>query len=71
MDIELSFTDAASIMMLIEELLKASWPECLKPLVTPFRKMSYHDAMHSYGTDKPNLSFDNKAWLYLIEIPCK
>lgn len=65
MDIELSFTDAASIMTLIEELLTASWPKNMKPLVTPFRVISYHDAMHLYGTDKPNLSFDNKVYIYI------
>lgn len=65
MDIELSFTDAASIMSLVEDLLKTSWPEDMKTLVTPFTKISYHDAMHWYGTDKPDLSFDNKVRIWL------
>ncbi|XP_046676854.1 aspartate--tRNA ligase, mitochondrial isoform X2 [Homalodisca vitripennis] len=60
MDIELSFTDRDSILSLVEELLKASWPEELKTLHTPFPVLTYHDAMHSYGSDKPDLSFDKK-----------
>jgi len=60
MDIELSFTNKEAIMTLIEELLQASWPQELAPLQTPFPVLTYHDAMHQYGSDKPDLSFDHK-----------
>ncbi|XP_054284236.1 aspartate--tRNA ligase, mitochondrial-like [Macrosteles quadrilineatus] len=60
MDIELSFTSRDDILSLITDLLRASWPQDLPPLQTPFRVLTYHDAMHLYGSDKPDLSFDNK-----------
>ncbi|XP_047348085.1 aspartate--tRNA ligase, mitochondrial isoform X2 [Vespa velutina] len=52
LDIEMSFTDQKGIMELIENLLKYSWPETI---TTPFKRLTYDDAMRLYGTDQPDL----------------
>lgn len=57
LDIELSFSDREKIMELVEEILKHSWPISDK-IQTPFQRLSYHDAMEFYGSDKPDLRFD-------------
>lgn len=48
----MSFSNQEGIMGLIEDLLRNSWPE---HIVTPFKRMSYNDAMRLYGTDQPDL----------------
>lgn len=58
LDIELSFTDRESIMSLVEAILVNCWPENVGTLSTPFRRMTYEDAMEKYGTDKPDLRYD-------------
>lgn len=57
----MSFTDKESVMKLIEELLATSWPQELGELTLPFSRMSYREAMESYGSDKPDISFGNKV----------
>ncbi|XP_035731567.1 aspartate--tRNA ligase, mitochondrial-like isoform X1 [Vespa mandarinia] len=52
LDIEMSFADQKGIMELIENLLKYSWPETI---TTPFKRLTYDDAMRLYGTDQPDL----------------
>lgn len=63
MDIELSFTTSDMIMKLVEDLLKASFPNDLVSVNTPFPVIKYQEAMHWYGSDKPDLSFDKKVLL--------
>uniref|UniRef100_A0A0A1X7W5 Aspartate--tRNA ligase, mitochondrial n=2 Tax=Zeugodacus cucurbitae TaxID=28588 RepID=A0A0A1X7W5_ZEUCU len=55
LDIELSFTTREDVMNLIEELLRYSWPK--RGLQTPFRRITYEEAMEKYGTDKPDIRF--------------
>ena len=57
----MSFCDREDIFNLIEELVKNCWPESLGKLKTPFPRLSYEEAMNSYGTDKPDLRFDWKV----------
>lgn len=57
LDIELSFTSRDDIMQLIEETLRYSWPKHLPKLQTPFRRITYEEAMEKYGTDKPDTRF--------------
>ncbi len=60
-DVEVSFKDEAYIQGLIEELLKRLFKNVAKKEIkTPFRHMSYSYAMENYGSDKPDLRFDNK-----------
>jgi aspartyl-tRNA synthetase len=58
-DIEMSFVNREDVMRLSEGLVVALY-EALKgkkPLEMPFPRMSYTEAMESYGTDKPDLRF--------------
>ncbi len=61
LDIEISFTDEKYIQTLIEKLIFKIWKELLGiELITPFKRLSYEDAMNKYGSDKPDLRFENK-----------
>uniref|UniRef100_A0A1B6CB86 Aminoacyl-transfer RNA synthetases class-II family profile domain-containing protein n=2 Tax=Clastoptera arizonana TaxID=38151 RepID=A0A1B6CB86_9HEMI len=60
MDIELSFTNRDEILNLVEELIVHSWPDQLGKLSIPFPRMTYKEAMESYGCDKPDITFGNK-----------
>ncbi|CAB3243989.1 unnamed protein product [Arctia plantaginis] len=58
LDIELSFTNMDCVMSMIEQLLFDTF---VKPLPKPpFERMSYKQALETYGSDKPNISFDLK-----------
>lgn len=61
LDIELSFTDRESVMQLIENLLVSCWPEGLSKFTVPFEKITYDEAMCTYGCDKPDTRFDLKV----------
>ncbi|XP_046804935.1 aspartate--tRNA ligase, mitochondrial [Lucilia cuprina] len=57
LDIELSFTSRDDIMQLIEETLRYSWPKEYTKIQTPFKRMTYNEAMEKFGTDKPDTRF--------------
>lgn len=57
LDIELSFTKREDILQLIEEVLRYSWPKELGKIHTPFRRITYEEAVERYGTDKPDTRF--------------
>ena len=55
-DIETSFMDEVSITALMEEMLRTVFREALAvELPAPFPRMSYAEAMHRFGSDKPDL----------------
>ena len=61
LDMELSFVDENMVMDELEGL----WANVLKKvfnveLKTPFARMSYHQAMEDYGSDRPDLRFEMK-----------
>lgn len=61
LDMELSFVDENMVMDELEGL----WTSVLKTvfdvkLNTPFPRMSYHQAMEDYGSDRPDLRFEMK-----------
>lgn len=58
LDIELSFTDRQNIMSLIEQLLQYCWPVDRNPIVMPFKRLTYEEAMDQYGSDKPDTRFN-------------
>ncbi|KAE9528825.1 hypothetical protein AGLY_012400 [Aphis glycines] len=60
LDIEMSFTDQNGVMLLIEELLSFIWPSELGKINTPFHRMSYEEAMLTYGSDKPDIGRSKK-----------
>jgi len=59
LDLEMSFVESSDILSLIEELyynlVKTITPN--KTIKFPFPRISYHDAMEKYGSDKPDLRF--------------
>src|SRR6266478_2805185 len=57
-DIEMSFIEREDIYNLVEGLLKRIWKTALNiDIVTPFTKMSFHEAIDRYGIDKPDTRF--------------
>ena len=58
-DLEMSFITREHILTLIEQLLASVSKEAAGVILpTPFPRLSYHEAMSRYGTDKPDRRFD-------------
>ncbi|XP_050307458.1 aspartate--tRNA ligase, mitochondrial [Anthonomus grandis grandis] len=60
LDIELSFTSLEGVIQLIEELLGYALADLCNGIPKKFKRMSYHEAMESYGSDQPDITFDYK-----------
>lgn len=58
LDLEMSFVDQDDVIALAEEILVALWKLVGYEISTPIPRMTYHDAMRLYGSDKPDLRFD-------------
>lgn len=58
-DIEMSFIDQNEIITVMEGYVKNLWKDVIN-YDTPdsFYRMSYHEAMSKYGSDKPDIRFD-------------
>jgi aspartyl-tRNA synthetase len=57
-DIEMSFIEREDIYALIEGLLKRVWKVALnQDIPTPFRRLTFQDAINRYGIDKPDTRF--------------
>jgi len=57
-DLEMSFIDREDIYRLIEGLLKQVWKTALNvDIPTPFRRISFEEALNRYGIDKPDTRF--------------
>lgn len=56
-DVEMSFCDEEDVMAVAQNLLVDIFRACGREIHTPFRRMSWQDAMESYGSDKPDLRF--------------
>ncbi len=60
-DVEMSFVDSDDVIGVHEVLVAKIWKEVLGVDVpVPMRRMSYKEAMASYGIDRPDLRFDMK-----------
>lgn len=62
LDIEMSFTNVEGVIRLIEEVINYSWPDFLHPIPGTFPRMTYNQAMETYGSDKPDTTFDFKVF---------
>lgn len=61
MDMEMSFVDENDIIQVIEGLIASIFEKVIGRKVTvPFPRLSYKEAMASYGCDAPDLRFDMK-----------
>lgn len=57
-DLEMSFIDREDIYQLIEGLLKEIWKTALGlEIPTPFKRLSFAEAMNRFGIDKPDTRF--------------
>ncbi len=60
-DFEVAFKDEKYIQDIVERMFVNIFNEVLgRELKRPFLHMKYEDAMRMYGSDKPDLRFDNK-----------
>ncbi len=60
MDLEASFIDEAFIQTLIETLMTQLYADQGQTLQAPFQRMTYSEAINTYGSDKPDLRFGLK-----------
>ena len=61
-DIEASFVGAEDIMSLTEDMFVPLFKEAGLDIETRYRRMTYADAMESYGIDRPDLRYDLKIF---------
>jgi aspartyl-tRNA synthetase len=58
LDIEMSFVNQDDVMALSEEIVAALWKLIGYDVPRPIPRMSFHEAMDRFGTDKPDLRFE-------------
>ncbi|MDK2971581.1 MAG: aspartyl-tRNA synthetase [Candidatus Sumerlaeota bacterium] len=57
-DLEMAFVTMDDVIEVCERLIAHIWKTCLGiDVPTPMPRMSYHEAMAKYGSDKPDLRF--------------
>ena len=58
-DMEMSFVDQEDILVHLEKLFKHIFKTVMgREIVEPFIRLTWHEAMDVYGSDKPDLRFD-------------
>ena len=57
LDVEMSFVEQDDVIAVAEDVLREVWALIGYDLPTPIPRMTYHDAMERYGSDKPDLRF--------------
>lgn len=62
LDMEMSFISQDDLFGIVQELMITISEGCSKKKIRqkPFPRITYKDAIHGYGTDKPDLRIDNK-----------
>lgn len=63
-DIEMSFVTQDDVMGALEDVLKDAFAGMGVELPTPLRRISYWDAMETYGIDKP----DTRYGMHLVDV---
>ena len=65
LDIEMSFVDETAVTGTVERMIRHVFKKAIDvDLMDPFPRMTYAEAMHRYGSDKPDLRID----LELVEV---
>ncbi|MFW0873747.1 aspartate--tRNA ligase [Rhodococcoides corynebacterioides] len=57
LDVEMSFVTQDDVILLAEEILTALWNLVGHEIDGPIPRMTYHEAMRRFGSDKPDLRF--------------
>ena len=58
LDMEMSFVEEADVQSTAEELIQAVFKDVLEvELPAPFPRMTWHEAMEEFGSDKPDLRY--------------
>jgi aspartyl-tRNA synthetase len=57
LDIEMSFADQDDVIALSEEIVAALWKLVGYDVARPIPRMTFHEAMDRFGSDKPDLRF--------------
>ena len=60
LDMEMSFTSVKDIQYLVEKLMVSVFKNFGKELKTPFTRLKYEQAIDQYGSENPDLRFENK-----------
>ncbi len=61
LDIEISFADQSDVISIAEKVLVSVFKKVIDYTIpTPIPHMTYRDAMNNYGSDKPDLRFENR-----------
>jgi aspartyl-tRNA synthetase len=58
LDIEMSFVEQDDVIKLGEDIVSALWKLIGHEIPRPIPRITYHEAMAKYGSDKPDLRFD-------------
>ncbi|MCF4121848.1 aspartate--tRNA ligase [Antribacter sp. KLBMP9083] len=59
LDVEMSFVEQDDVIALGEKILVALWELVGYTVPTPIPRITFHEAMRLYGSDKPDLRFGN------------
>jgi len=59
-DVEMSFCNQEDVIKVAEDLLVAMFGACGIEAKAPFNRMTYNEAMESYGSDKPDMRYGLK-----------
>lgn len=57
-DVEMSFCDQEDVIAVGEKLIHDVFDKCGFEVPEKFPRMTYHEAMEKYGTDKPDMRYD-------------
>ena len=72
-DVEMSFIEPEDLMDVIERMLKHVFKKVLnKNIKTPFKKITYEEAMKKYGSDRPDLrkeTGEELAFCWITDFP--
>ena len=61
LDIEMSFVDQSDVIAIAEKILKEVFKRTLDiDISLPIAHMTYHEALKRFGSDKPDLRFENE-----------
>lgn len=60
LDIEMSYVGQEDVIAVAEKLIQAVWKEAGYTIDIPFKRITWQKAMDEYGSDKPDMRFENK-----------